>query len=341
MPSHFKKLFRTLLSFIIAGVFLYLAFRGTNFSDIWKSLQRVDYLLVLLMFPVGITSHWIRAVRWRYLLAPIKEKTSTRNLFSAVMIGYLFNNILPRVGEVVRAYAIGRSESVSKTSALGTVVVERILDMVTFSLVLCSVVVLSPKVLLPFTDNVDAVRPFFLVGSLASLIFFILLFLKGDVVFKLVGFVKPIVPRRFRDPFDRLVQSFLDGFAVAKMRQTFLPIIGLSLLIWSLYASALYFALLAFHDLAHLGLGIDAAIVLLTASSIAYILPAPGAMGTYHSFLTLALVQLYGADSATALSYSIVTHEVGYFMTTGIGLYYFIKDQFRISEAGIDVGTTA
>jgi len=101
------------------------------------------------------------------------------------------------------------------------------------------------------------------------------------------------------------------------------------------YAAGLYFPFFAFDSIARLNLNFGASVVLLTISSIAYVLPAPGAMGTYHSLLTLALVNMYGADRVTALSFSIVTHEVGYIITMVVGLGYFLKDHVRVSEIAL------
>jgi len=75
---------------------------------------------------------------------------------------------------------------------------------------------------------------------------------------------------------------------------------------------------------------------LLTISSIAYVLPAPGAMGSYHSLLSVALVTLYGVERITALSFAIVTHEVGYIVTMIIGLAYFLKDHLHVSDLALE-----
>ena len=332
MPSRLKKFLQTAAGFLLAGLFLYLAFRGVSFKELWASLQDVDYVWVALLVPIVIISHWLRAVRWAYFLSPIKENISTRNLFSAVMIGFMVNNLLPRVGEVTRPFALGRSENISKSSALGTVVIERIVDMVTFMFILCVVLFLYPSSLDPFFSNVEAVRPFFLIGSVAFLGLFVLLFFKGESLFSLLSFLKRFVPKRFEAKYQSLLDSFLSGFAVSKMRNKYGMIIILSLLIYFSYAMSLYVPFYAFRTLAGHNLDFGASLILLTISTIAFAFPAPGALGTYHQFLSYALVRLYGVDNVTALSYSIITHEMGYIITTVFGLYYFFKDHLRVSE---------
>ncbi len=336
MPSKLKKPLQILLGFLLAAVFLYLAFRGVNFGDLWDSLQRVNYLWVALLIPIIIISHWLRAVRWAYLLSPVKDTLSHRKLFSAVMIGFMVNNVLPRVGEVVRAFAIGRSEGISKSSAFGTVVVERIIDMLTFLFILSAVLFLSPHSLDPFVANVDAVRPFFLVGSIAFLAIFVVLFFKGESLFRLLNVLRTLVPKRYEERYQRLVESFLSGFSVTRRHDKFAMILLLSFLMYFFYALGLYIPFFAFDALAGHNLDFGASVILLTISTIAFALPAPGALGTYHSFLTVGLVRLYGVDEITALSFSIITHEAGYILTTVVGLFYFLKDHLKVSDVALE-----
>ncbi|HTP79583.1 MAG TPA: lysylphosphatidylglycerol synthase transmembrane domain-containing protein [Bacteroidota bacterium] len=325
-----KTAFRTSLSFLLAGIFLYATFRGTNFSDLWESIKGVRYIWVIAVIPVTILSHWLRAVRWSYLLAPVKTSFRTRNLFSAVMIGYAVNNILPRVGELVRPMVLGRLENVSKSSALATVVVERILDFLTFYFVVCIVLFLYPDSLDPFVKNVSTARPLLLAASLAAFVFFALLFFRAEPVFRFFGRLAHLSPKRYEPRIEEFVRSFLSGLSDAAVREKMLAILSMSLVIWLLYALAMYLPFFAYNSLAPFHLSFGDSIVLLTITSIAWVLPAPGAMGTYHSFLTIALVKLYGVDRTTALSFSIVTHELGYIIVMLIGGYYFFRDHFDV-----------
>jgi uncharacterized protein (TIRG00374 family) len=332
MPPRLKKFLQTAAGFLLAGLFLFLAFRGVSFKELWSSLQDVDYFWVAVLVPIVVISHWLRAMRWAYLLSPVKENIPTRNLFSAVMIGFMVNNLFTRVGEVTRAFAIGRSENISKSSAFGTVVVERIVDMATFLFILCAILFVYPHSLDPFVSNVDAVRPLFFVGSIGLLAFFVMLFFKGESLFRLLSFLKRFIPKRFEVRYQTLLDSFLSGFAVSKMRNKYGMIILLSFLIYFFYALSLYVPFYAFRTMAGHNLDFGASVILLTISTIAFAFPAPGALGTYHQFLSFALVRLYGVDTITALSYSIITHEMGYIITTGVGLYYFFKDHLHVSE---------
>lgn len=337
MSPRLKTISRSVLSILFAGVFLYLAFRNVRLGDLWNSLREVHYGWIVLFVIVSLLSHIVRAVRWKIFLNPLKADTSYRNLFSAVMIGYMVNNILPRVGELVRPYVIGKLEGISKSSALGTVVVERIIDTGSFFFILCAVLSLAPGSLSHFSQDAAALRPLFLAGSAVSVIAMFWLFLKSESLFRFVRWFKPLVPHRFADKADHVIDAFLTGFRVSRAREHFAMIAILSIVIWGLYALGLYVAFFAYDSLAARGLGFDQAIILLTVTSIAFVMPAPGAFGTYHSFLMLAMMKLYGVDSVTALSYSVVTHEMGYLVVMTCGLYFFFKDHIRVKD--LNAGT--
>lgn len=332
MPPKLKQILRSLASFAIAGFFLYLAFRGTDFGKLWDSLKSVNYWWMSLTIPIALLSHWIRAVRWGYLLAPVKAKISRRNLFSGVMIGYMVNNALPRVGELVRPYVLGNLEGISRTSALATVVVERILDFLTFYLILSFVLFAYPSSLTPFFEHVDTVRPLILGSSIVCLILFVVLFFKAGALVAFASKLIFILPKKYRSRFQSFVESFQTGLAVTKMKESFFMISILSLLMQGLYALGLYVPFFAFTSLVALKLDFGASVILLAISSIAFVLPAPGAMGTYHSFMTFTLMKLYHVDNATALGYALLTHEIGYVLVTVVGLYFFVKDHVHIAE---------
>jgi glycosyltransferase 2 family protein len=327
MALKLKSFLQNSISIIIAFLFLYLAFRNTRFSELWESLSAANYWWVLLLFPIAILSHWVRAVRWGYLLKPVKEHCSDRNLFSGVMIGYAVNNILPRVGEFVRPVVLGNLEGISRSAALGSVVLERILDLMTFYFLVCVVMFLYPHSLDPLMGNSEALRPLFLIGSVGALVFFLVLFFKAEQATRWLIRMGRFLPERHRPRLERLLGSFAAGLGVARMREHFGAVLFYSFLIWGLYALGMYEPFFAFGPIAAKGLTLGDGVLLLVVSSIAWVLPAPGAMGTYHSFVTVTLVKLYGFDVATALSYSIITHEVGYVAVMVLGAWYYWQDR--------------
>jgi len=332
MTKNVKSIFRYAVSIAIALLFLYFAFKNVKLSELWESLKGANYWWVAWLIPLNVLINWVRAERWVHLLAPIKSPISKRNLFSGVMIGYAINNILPRVGEFVRPYIVGKREGISRTSVFGTVVVERILDFMSFFLIVCVVLFLYPQSLDPFVDHADTVRPFFLIGSFVFLAIFILLFFKAEALFRFLAKMLFFLPIKYKEKVEILLNKFYSGFAVAKAGNKFGIILFQSLLIWALNAMIMFIPFFAFAPLVDAGLDFGASVVLLVISTIAWVLPAPGAMGTYHWFLQVGMIRLYGIDETTALSYAIVTHEVGYIVVMIIGIYYYIRDNIHMSD---------
>lgn len=338
MTPRTKTILRSVAGVLLAAVFLGVAFRGIDLSELFNTLATLRYGWILLILPAGVLSHYARALRWKYMLGHVKEGLSVRNLFAAVMIGYMVNNVLPRVGELVRPYVVGRLEGISKSTALGSVVVERMIDVVAVAFLFSLIMVVSPSTLAALFQGAEALRPWFLAGSVGAAILFAVLFLKSEVLVRSARFLPALVPERFRSRVERFYDQFASGFRVASERKGLWSIVALSFVIWGLYAAALYAPFYAYPELAAADPGFGGAVVLLALSSAAFIIPVPGAFGTYHSFLRFAIARLYGVDDVVALSYAIVTHEINVVLVSAMGAYFLIKDHLPLSEVSTSVG---
>lgn len=331
MNRRISTALKYLFSVLLTVAFLYVAFRGTDPHALVESVRGANYWWILLMFACLMLSHAARAWRWRYLLEPIKRDIGFRNLFSGVMIGYLMNNILPRAGELARPYAIGKLESIPKSAALGTIVVERLIDTVSF-LVL---VVLIPFVYHgPLLESFPWLQRSGMILSLVTLcvlVVIVSLMLRRDWTDAVLRTLAPLLTAGIARQVDRMTHSFLDGFLFLKEPKNFLLIFVLSVVVWGLYVLMTYVAFFSF-DL-HQVLDLRAAIVILAISSIGVALPTPGATGTYHLFATQALTRLFFVPNEIALSYATVTHAVGFVGVTVIGLYYLFQDHIKVSDA--------
>lgn len=325
-----RSLIKYTLSIVVTGLFLYLAFRGTNFHELLLSMGRANYWWMIPNFAALMLSHVLRSWRWRYMLEPVKPNISMRNLFSGVMVGYMMNNILPRAGEIVRPYALGKLEGIPKSAAFGTIVVERLLDTLSFVILVVSIPLLyrGPlKESFPWLENTGIIVTAATAGVLAMLV---VLMMRRNWTDALLGVVRKMVSPELSGRIEKGVHSFLDGFIFLKRPDRFLTIFILSVLIWALYAVMMYAAYFAF-GLQYLGF--RSAIVVLAISSIGVAMPTPGGTGTYHVLTSQTLSRLYAVDATTALSYATVTHAVGFIGVTLIGLYYFLHDHIRVSEA--------
>jgi hypothetical protein len=284
-----------------------------------------------------MASHLLRALRWRYLLDPIKQRIGLRNLFSGVMVGYFFNNILPRAGELARPYALAKLESIPKGAAFGTIVVERMMDTVSFLIL----VLLLPLI---YRGPLEETFPWLAgagttVGAVtaAVLVMLVVMMVRRDWTDRLLRVITRLLPASLGRKVERLLHSFLDGFLFLKHPRKFIAIGSLSVLIWVLYAAMTYAAFLAFPETE--GLGVRAAFVVLTIASIGVAIPTPGGTGTYHAFASLTLISLFGVAAPVALGVATLSHAAMYVSTTLVGLYYVGRDHLHVAEVvAVDKG---
>ncbi|HLF14515.1 MAG TPA: lysylphosphatidylglycerol synthase transmembrane domain-containing protein [Bacteroidota bacterium] len=327
-----KKILRPALSLLLSALFLYLAFRDTDFGGLMDALSRANYWWAFSMLPVLLLSHAVRALRWRYLLRPVKSVIGFRNLFSAMMVGYMMNNVLPRAGELVRPYAINKLEGISRSTAFGTVFIERIFDICSFLLVIAVIPVITTSPLTQAFPWLESAGIWLTAGTLTMLALFSFLMVRRDLVVRILGMITRKLSSRRAELVEHVAHSFLDGFLFLKEPRHYLTIVALSAVIWGLYILMMYLPFYAFDLPGLYRLDLGSAVVLQAISSIGYIMPTPGATGPYHYFTIQTLTRLYKVSDELAASYAALTHAIGYVGVTMIGLFYFFRDQLHMSE---------
>lgn len=302
-----------LLSVVLLVVVLYRA----DLSKVAAALRGADYRYLPLVVLIYLTSFLLRSWRWEILLRPVKPGIGFSRLFSTIIIGWTTNNLLPaRVGELVRAYLIGKRESISKSASLATIVVERILDSFILLTFLFASMLLLANPMETLSFGLYVLAAFILILVILAFMTF-----KNDLA--LVYFKKftRILPDRFSASAIRLFESFLKG--LASLRDARLTLKGLTLTggLWSIEALVYYLILRSFG----LILPIYAATVLLAVVNIGVILPsAPGALGTFQFFCVLGL-RFFAVDESTALALSVILQSVMWFPVTLLGLGFLSR----------------
>jgi uncharacterized protein (TIRG00374 family) len=322
---------RYILSGALTILFLVIAFHGTDPRQILEAARDARYGWFAVFLACLLLSHLLRALRWRYLLDPLKRSIGLRNLFSGVMIGYLLNNVLPRAGEIGRPYALARLESLPVSAVFGTIVVERIMDTVMFLLIIAAMPLLYAG---PMAQTFPWLIPTGIAASAAialGLASVVTLMLRRDWTDLLVAKSVRLLPARLAGRLGSAAHSFLDGFLFLTRPGSFLAIGTLGILIWLLYAAMMYSGLVAF-NLQEV-LDFRAAVVVLAISSIGIAVPTPGGTGSYHILVARSLTGLYGIGGPLALSYATVTHAVSFLGVSIVGAYFFWRDNLTVAEA--------
>lgn len=312
------KQVRLWLGVLVSLVLLGAAFRGVDLGQLGRSLAevRTGWLVpVLVSIPLRF---WLTALRWQVLLRPVKT-IGVHRLFGVTMIGFMANNILPaRMGEFVRAYALGKSESLPASLSFATIVLERLFDGFTLlAFLVAGVLFLRPERWLVWS----AVASFVLyLGVLGGLVWL----RQGGALGWLVARLPAAVRLRVGGPLD----SFALGLDVMGNRRALGTVAALSLLIWGINVAGLW-AMFAAFDLA---LPPYAPFLVLAIVAVALVLPsAPGYVGTFQVG-TVAGLALFAVPEATALSLSLLYHALNYVPITALGLVYLGTMNLTLGE---------
>lgn len=304
-----------------------------DLAGLGRALAAAHYLYLLGGVALLIISLFFRAQRWRILLRPVYSDIHYWPVYSSMNIGYMINNILPlRMGEILRAYFLGKAERISKSSALATIVVERVIDTLAI-LILLSIAIFF----FPFPDWIRN-GLFYIGGALLLLIAFLVSLLVNTAwtIRILRTLLKPL-SQGLTDKVIGVISSFTSGLEILRSAQHFLAILGHTVVLEVCYILSVFLTLLAFDLIAPeypavLSNPLLASVVLLIIITIGIGLPsAPGAVGTFHGIVSFG-VALFGVPAEPAMGFAIALHLANYIPLTGLGLICFWSQHFKISE---------
>jgi uncharacterized protein (TIRG00374 family) len=313
-----------LIGTLVSAVFLYFALRGIDWAAFGDAFAQTNIWYVLVGAFFTLFGHYIRAYRWRFMLLPVRP-VSTWSAFSATCVGLAFNNLLPaRLGEVVRAVSIGRSDSISKSAAFATIVYERVVDV--FGLL-----VLLWFVLLRASGPEWLTRSGVILLVLNVLLLALLYYMHRyqDSFMRLLQvFMRPL-PRRFADRVAGWMLAFIDGLHVVRSARIIVPMVITSIGVWAAAGIGIWFCMVAMS----IHVPPIASVVLLVLIPLGTMVPsAPAYLGPVQYACILGL-GIYGVGKSEALAYSMVFHAHHFFPVTLAGLYFAWRSHITVSDA--------
>ncbi len=298
---------------VVSLVFLALT---VDFAELGRALSAANPWLTLAVLALVPVQMYLRAYRWR-LFFPDPPRLSMPGLLSALYLGYMVNTVIPlRAGELVRAYLVGETERVSKSTALATVVVEKVLDLGTMALLLA----LLP-LFLPLPGWAQAAAGVSGLVLLAAVVGLVAMVLARGPVLGLAERLEARVPIVRRIGGRSLLESFMDGFAFVGKPRLLLGVLLCSVVLWSLSALMVWVGLLA----VGIGRPFAVAVFLMVAVSLGMAVPsAPGYVGVFHSTVVVALAP-FEVDATPALAAAIILHTMVFGVFVVGGLYYLVR----------------
>jgi uncharacterized protein (TIRG00374 family) len=304
----------------IKSILQYVIIFGVTIFLIWFSLDQLkaeegqdkwSYLLatwnkaskgwLMLMALVAIVSHIIRAERWRMLMVPTGHNTKLSYSFLSLMIGYLVNLAVPRGGEVSRCYNLYKLDGTPAEISFGTVVVERMVDLICLLVLIVIAFIVEREKLFAFIDTLPWNAP----GASSKINMLLYLFIAVIVIVAIFyGLIKK--NQRFKNFISKTWIGFKEGLlSVFRLKNKGL-FIFYSILIWVLYFIMSYTVILAFPQTQYLG--INAVLSLFAIGSIAMAAPLPGGAGSYHVLVPQGLVFLYMIKKSDAVAFTFIFH---------------------------------
>ena len=290
-----KKIRKTLFIIlpITLGVFLIWYFLSKlspqDKIDIINSFKSANYWWVLFSLILGILSHLSRAYRWQFMLEPLGFKPKLPNLIMTVLIAYLLNLLVPRSGEVARATAISKYENIPFEKAFGTIVAERIADVIMLLFIIGLAFFMQADLLKKtlFKDSSS--------NSLQSILILIALLILGVVFYRFI--------KRSENAFFVKIRNFINGLiegaaSIFKMKKKW-PFIFHTFFIWLMYVLMFYVVSFALPETTNLPFG--AIIVGFVVGGLSMAL-TNGGLGTYPVFVASALI-LYNIEDNPARAF--------------------------------------
>ena len=325
----------------LSAVLVVFLLKGTDFHKLADALQNANYLYCIPMIILGIVAILVRAYRWQFIMESM-HRASMANLFSATMIGFMANFVLPaRTGEVIRAYLIGKKEHISKSASFATIVVERLFDIFTMLLILIIVLFLASR---PGTP-IEATYAKTLKGGglimtflfLVAVVFLMMIKLKTQFALTLVQTLCRPLPNRWQDKIIHGLQSFISGLGAIQFGTHLFPIIFYSIFMWGIYGLGNVFLLKAFDKILP-DLPGYFAFYLLVVQAFGVALPSsPGFVGPYHAAVVAGFAA-FGIHREDSLSIAIVAHIIMVLPIIIYGMILLWNDHLSLrtlkSEAG-------
>ena len=314
---------KIVLPLLIAGGLLYWMYRDFDFTEVKRIFLDEMNLWWLFASLIPITlSHIFRGLRWLITLEPLGYRPKTGDSIDSIFVAYAANVLVPRVGEVSRCAVLTKYDKVPFSKALGTLVAERLIDMLLVLLFVCVMLLTQLDVFLSLFAQTGTNE-----ASLAELLTSPKTYLfVVAVVAACVALWMPLRKTKLYAKVKQAISGFVDGLLSLKTMHRKGLFLLYTIGIWVGYFLEFYIAFFCFPFTAQLT--VVQALVIFAAISLAIIIPTPNGAGPWH-FVVISMMTLYGVSQTDASSFALIVHT---FQTLGVimlGVYGWVALQVR------------
>lgn len=321
-----KRLLSILQFFLFFGFGIFLVWWSVqkmgdkNWEACKAALRSARYILFIPVFFILTLSHISRAIRWKILMKPLGHQPRLFNTFGAVMVGYLANLAVPRLGEVLKCTILNRYEKIPADKLIGTIIVERAVDAVSLAIIFL-VALLSQAHIIGNYAKAQILDKFF-AGSISSFLVKMLLFISIVIgIYLLFRFlVKKYGDRGIIARLKNGVSGVGAGLNSIRKMENKKGFIFHTLLIWACYVGGTYLGFSAIRETAHLPFA--ATFPILAFASIGMII-TPGGIGLYQVFI-MEVMLLYGIEEGYGFANGTIQWFAQFFIVLVVGFLSLI-----------------
>ncbi|MDX5419933.1 MAG: flippase-like domain-containing protein [Hymenobacteraceae bacterium] len=337
-----RKLLSILKYSLLLGLSAFLmwyALKELDFEKLWAELHSIRYSWLLLSLLMGVAAYLSRAYRWHMQIRPTGYTPSFKNTYNAMMVGYLANLVLPRMGEVVRCSMLRRTDGIPVNKAFGTVIAERFIDLLMLLVFLGLTFLLEVNRLRDFLVSLFTDKYASLEQSFGSLYLLGILVMAVGAVFLVLGLL--YLNRLRQNAFFRKAVTFVRGmvqgiFSIAKIDNQG-AFWGHTLFVWVMYYSM---SLVVFYAIpATAGLSPVAGLSVLVIGSLGMAAPVQGGVGVYHLLVQTVLL-LYGIPKEAGMAYALVAHTSQTLLVVVMGVLSFMAGMLQRTNATGELAET-
>lgn len=307
MTSRISKTISYIIFGLIGVGLLFFVFKDIDLIEMWDSICKANFRWVAIALVIGLAAHLIRALRWNLLIESVcEEKPSVAHSFWALMFGYFVNLALPRVGEIARCGALTRMNNLPMDKLIGTVIIERVVDVVAVALLGTLLIVTKLDFFGSFIFEKIFGATFSSLPSGATIVMYVAI-ICVVVCAIVVGF---LLIRRSENVITQKISSFIVGIveglkSVIKLKKRG-RFIFYTLMLWLFYWYMTWFFCFTIPQTTHLSM-LDG-LFLLIVGSLGQMVPVQAGIGVYHYIVSQALTA-YGLAFSEGLLYATISHE--------------------------------
>jgi len=299
------------LGFLALGILLlWLAFRNVNFKSLAKNLKEANYYWLVLSIFFSLLAFVLRARRWQLLINPLGFHPTFWRTFHAMMIGYMANIALPRIGEVTRCVVLGKKEKIAVDKLIGTVIIERTIDLLSVLLFLI-VIILTSKTLINKFLKESIFMPLrekaLSVINLPWIFWALLAFFAVAALYLMIRYRKSLRKFRFFSKMFDIAKGVITGLKTITNLNRKWEFIFLTISIWVSYAIMTWvvvFCLKSTSDITFWN-----SLIILVVGGLAMSVPVQAGFGAFHWAVSQVLIVMHGISREDGLTYAILSHE--------------------------------